>query len=148
MSLVMGVCDEVYVLDLGKIIAVGPPDVIRRDEAVLAAYLGDARRSLKSWGGALELSEVRAAYDGVTVLHGVDLAVAAGQVVALLGPNGAGKTTTLRVAAGVHPVQSGRLLLGGRDLTGAPPGTSPAPESASSRKAAACSPTCRSATTS
>jgi branched-chain amino acid transport system ATP-binding protein len=41
MSLVMGVCDEVYVLDLGKIISVGPPDVIRRDETVLAAYLGD-----------------------------------------------------------------------------------------------------------
>ena len=67
----------------------------------------------------LELRGVRAGYDGITVLHGVDLAVAAGQVVALLGPNGAGKTTTLRVAAGVHPVQSGRLLLGGRDLTGA-----------------------------
>jgi branched-chain amino acid transport system ATP-binding protein len=69
----------------------------------------------------LELRDVRAAYDGITALHGVDLAVAAGQVVALLGPNGAGKTTTLRVAAGVHPVQSGRLLLGGRDLTGADP---------------------------
>jgi branched-chain amino acid transport system ATP-binding protein len=69
----------------------------------------------------LELRDVRAGYDGITVLHGVDLAVAAGQVVALLGPNGAGKTTTLRVAAGVHPVQSGRLLLGGRDLTGADP---------------------------
>jgi branched-chain amino acid transport system ATP-binding protein len=67
----------------------------------------------------LELCGVRAGYDGVTVLHGVDLAVRAGQVVALLGPNGAGKTTTLRVAAGVHQVGSGRLLLGGRDLTGA-----------------------------
>ena len=41
MSLVMGVCDEVYVLDLGKIISVGSPDVIRRDETVLAAYLGN-----------------------------------------------------------------------------------------------------------
>ena len=69
----------------------------------------------------LELRGVRAAYDGVTVLHGVDLAVAAGQVVALLGPNGAGKTTTLRIAAGVHPVTSGRLLLGGRDMAGANP---------------------------
>jgi len=69
----------------------------------------------------LELRGVRAGYDGITALHGVDLAVAAGQVVALLGPNGAGKTTTLRVAAGVHPVQSGRLLLGGRDLTSADP---------------------------
>ena len=42
MGLVMGVCDEVHVLDLGKIIAVGPPEEIRRDVAVLAAYLGDA----------------------------------------------------------------------------------------------------------
>ena len=69
----------------------------------------------------LELRGVRAGYDGVTVLHGVDLAVAAGHVTALLGPNGAGKTTTLRIAAGVHPVTSGRLLLGGRDMAGANP---------------------------
>lgn len=40
MELVMNVCDQVYVLDLGKIISVGTPDVIRRDESVLAAYLG------------------------------------------------------------------------------------------------------------
>ncbi|RAY17085.1 ABC transporter ATP-binding protein [Actinomadura craniellae] len=69
----------------------------------------------------LELHDVRAAHGGITALHGVTLSVAAGQVVALLGPNGAGKTTTLRVAAGVHPVESGRLVLGGRDLTGASP---------------------------
>jgi len=67
----------------------------------------------------LELRGVRAAYDEVTVLHGVDIAVPAGQVTALLGPNGAGKTTTLKVAAGAHPVTAGRLVLGGRDLTGA-----------------------------
>jgi len=69
----------------------------------------------------LELRGVRAAYDEVTVLHGVDISVTAGQVVALLGPNGAGKSTTLKVAAGVHPLRAGRLLLGGRDLAGARP---------------------------
>jgi branched-chain amino acid transport system ATP-binding protein len=69
----------------------------------------------------LELRDVRAAYDRITVLHGIDLTVGAGEVVALLGPNGAGKSTTLRVAAGVHPVSSGRLLLGGRDVSGAAP---------------------------
>ncbi|MEO3787412.1 ABC transporter ATP-binding protein [Actinocorallia sp. B10E7] len=69
----------------------------------------------------LELRGVRAGYGGITALHGVDLSVAAGRVVALLGPNGAGKTTTLKVAAGVHPVEAGRLLLGGRDATGADP---------------------------
>ncbi|MFC9659536.1 ABC transporter ATP-binding protein [Nocardia sp. NPDC127606] len=41
MGLVMNVCDEVYVLDLGRVIASGPPATIRSDEAVLAAYLGD-----------------------------------------------------------------------------------------------------------
>jgi branched-chain amino acid transport system ATP-binding protein len=69
----------------------------------------------------LELCDVRAGYGGIEVLHGVGLRVCAGQVVALLGPNGAGKTTTLHVAAGVHPVTSGRLLLGGREMTGAQP---------------------------
>jgi branched-chain amino acid transport system ATP-binding protein len=49
---------------------------------------------------ALELRGVRAGYGRVEVLHGVDLKVPRGQVVALLGPNGAGKTTTLNVAAG------------------------------------------------
>jgi branched-chain amino acid transport system ATP-binding protein len=67
----------------------------------------------------LELRGVRAGYDRVVVLHGVDLTVWAGQVFALLGPNGAGKTTTLRVAAGVHPLRSGRLLLAGQDVAGA-----------------------------
>ena len=69
----------------------------------------------------LELRDVCAAYGRIRVLHGVDLRVEAGQVVALLGPNGAGKTTALRVAAGIHPVASGRLLLGGRELAGADP---------------------------
>ncbi len=69
----------------------------------------------------LELRDVRAAYDRITVLHGVNLTVEPGQVVALLGPNGAGKTTTLRVASGSHPVQSGELLLGGRNVAGVKP---------------------------
>ncbi|NED68001.1 ATP-binding cassette domain-containing protein, partial [Streptomyces sp. SID10244] len=66
----------------------------------------------------LELRNVRAGYDGITALHGVDLTVRAGHVVALLGPNGAGKTTTQKIAAGVHPVDSGRVFYGGRDVTG------------------------------
>ena len=48
----------------------------------------------------LELSSVRAGYGRIDVLHGVDLALAPGEVYALLGPNGAGKSTTLAVASG------------------------------------------------
>ncbi|GAB2872553.1 ABC transporter ATP-binding protein [Nocardioides pacificus] len=40
MALVLDTCDRVYVMDFGRIIASGPPDVVRRDEAVIAAYLG------------------------------------------------------------------------------------------------------------
>ncbi|PBC42715.1 ABC transporter ATP-binding protein [Rhodococcus sp. ACPA4] len=69
----------------------------------------------------LELRGVRARYDEITVLHGIDLSVAPGQITALLGPNGAGKTTTLRVAAGVHPITSGQLMVGGRDVSGIRP---------------------------
>ncbi|TSD47512.1 ABC transporter ATP-binding protein [Rhodococcus sp. KBS0724] len=69
----------------------------------------------------LELRDVRAGYDDIAVLHGIDLAVEPGQVVALLGPNGAGKTTTLRIISGVHPITSGQLLLCDRDMTGVSP---------------------------
>lgn len=69
----------------------------------------------------LELRNVRASYDEITVLHGISLEIEPGQVVALLGPNGAGKTTTLRAIAGVHRVTSGQLLLCGRDVTGVAP---------------------------
>ncbi|MEU4810130.1 ABC transporter ATP-binding protein [Nocardia fluminea] len=41
MGLVMNVCDQLYVLDLGAVISSGPPEVIRRDATVLAAYLGE-----------------------------------------------------------------------------------------------------------
>ncbi|BDH09934.1 ABC transporter ATP-binding protein [Streptomyces hygroscopicus] len=56
-----------------------------------------------------------------TVLDSFDLTVEPGEVMALLGPSGSGKTTALRAVAGfVRPV-SGRVLIGGRDVTGLPP---------------------------
>jgi len=68
----------------------------------------------------LELRGVRAAYGKIEVLHGLDLKVPGGQILAILGPNGAGKTTTLRVISGLMKPTAGSLLLDGHDLTGAP----------------------------
>lgn len=68
----------------------------------------------------LELQGIRAAYDAIEVLHGIDLVVPAGRVVALLGPNGAGKSTTLNVACGLMRPTAGKLLVAGRDVTGVP----------------------------
>jgi branched-chain amino acid transport system ATP-binding protein len=65
----------------------------------------------------LALERVAAGYGAATVLRGIDLVVPAGSRLALLGPNGAGKTTLLRVAAGLIPARSGRVSLGGADVT-------------------------------
>ena len=66
----------------------------------------------------LELRSVRAAYGKIEVLHGVDLAVARGSVVALLGANGAGKTTTLAVASGQMVPTGGDVFVAGRRVNG------------------------------
>ena len=69
----------------------------------------------------LELMGVRAAYGRIEVLHGVDLVVPRGSVVALLGPNGGGKTTTLKVASGQLPATAGCVHLAGRHVNGVAP---------------------------
>ena len=50
------------------------------------------------------------------ILNGVDLEVPEGEMMALVGPNGTGKSTLLRTLAGLLPIQSGRVLVAGRDL--------------------------------
>jgi branched-chain amino acid transport system ATP-binding protein len=67
----------------------------------------------------LELRNVRASYGSIEVLHGVNLSVGRGEVVALLGPNGAGKSTMIKVVSGLLRPSSGQLIVGGRDVTGA-----------------------------
>ncbi|HEY2704536.1 MAG TPA: ATP-binding cassette domain-containing protein [Candidatus Dormibacteraeota bacterium] len=61
------------------------------------------------------------AYDSVQVLFGVSAEVREGEVVALLGTNGAGKSTLLRAVCGLMEPLAGRILLDGRDITGAGP---------------------------
>jgi branched-chain amino acid transport system ATP-binding protein len=67
----------------------------------------------------LEVEGLRASYGPVRALHGVDVTVEEGSVVAILGPNGAGKTTILRALCGMVRT-SGRIVLGGRSLAGLP----------------------------
>jgi branched-chain amino acid transport system ATP-binding protein len=69
----------------------------------------------------LELRGVRAAYDKIEVLHGVDLVVPGGALVAVLGANGAGKSSTLRVISGLLRPTAGQVLVEGLDVTGASP---------------------------
>jgi manganese/iron transport system ATP-binding protein len=63
---------------------------------------------------ALEIRNVAVDLGGRRVLHGIDLSVACGELVAVVGPNGAGKTTLLRAVLGLQPVGIGRVLVEGR----------------------------------
>ncbi len=65
----------------------------------------------------LEARGVSFAYGGRAVLHQVEVAVAAGEVVGVIGPNGCGKTTLMRLLAGVLPPQAGEVRLDGRGLS-------------------------------
>lgn len=69
----------------------------------------------------LELVGVRAGYGPVEVLHGVDLTLYGGEVLALMGPNGAGKTTLLKVCSGQLPATAGEVRIAGNAVTGADP---------------------------
>ncbi len=59
-------------------------------------------------------------YQGRTVVDGVSLRVASGEVVGLLGPNGAGKTTCFYMVVGLLPCDGGQISLDGQDITRLP----------------------------
>jgi ABC-2 type transport system ATP-binding protein len=63
----------------------------------------------------IEISGLRKAYAGRTVLDGVDLSVRPGQLLALLGPNGAGKTTTVEIVEGYRAPDAGTVRVLGED---------------------------------
>ena len=69
----------------------------------------------------LEMRSISSRYGRIQALHGVDLDVKQGQLVALVGANGAGKTTLLRTISGVQPASAGSIHLFGRDITRLPP---------------------------
>jgi lipopolysaccharide export system ATP-binding protein len=68
----------------------------------------------------LRTRELTKSYGGRTVVRGVNLEIASGEVVGLLGPNGAGKTTTFSMVVGLTAPDSGRVLLDGSDVTDDP----------------------------
>ncbi len=69
----------------------------------------------------LELTNLESGYGKLTVLHGVSLQAAAGEVVSILGPNGAGKSTLMRTVAGHLLATRGEVRLNGERIDGKGP---------------------------
>jgi ABC-type Fe3+/spermidine/putrescine transport system ATPase subunit len=70
---------------------------------------------------ALRLIGLSKSFAGVAAVRDLSLETAPGELIALLGPSGCGKTTTLRMIAGFEPPDSGRIVIGARDVTALPP---------------------------
>jgi lipopolysaccharide export system ATP-binding protein len=68
----------------------------------------------------LRTHDLTKSYGGRTVVRGVNLEVASGEIVGLLGPNGAGKTTTFYMTVGLTAPDAGRVVLDGHDVTDDP----------------------------
>ena len=117
MDLVMEVCDDIVVLDFGRVIASGTRAEVRDDPAVLAAYLGDAVDRAERRPDVLEVRGSRHSYGAVRALDDVTFTAPRGEITAVLGANGAGKTTLLRTVSGLVRAESGRVRFGDRELS-------------------------------
>jgi len=150
MEFVMGLCHRVTVLDQGTALVSGAPEEVRRNPAVLDAYLGgedsepaavlDERRpeprpaavgmglrlrprpAPARLDDLLELRGVYAGYGGGDILKDVSIKVPAGEITCVVGPNGAGKSTMLAAISGLLRPRQGQVSFQGELITGLPPG--------------------------
>jgi len=70
---------------------------------------------------AIELRDVHKSFGTTKIIHGVNLAIGAGERHAIIGPNGAGKSTLYNLISGRFPLSAGQVLLNGEDITGLKP---------------------------
>ena len=124
-SIEVGMLILIPMFVIGSFVLRSVADVI--DDDIVQVWQSTAARSevlydrRQGTTNLLLLRGVEAGYDNRTVLHGIDLHLDEGEVVALLGTNGAGKSTLLKSISGIVEADRGAIVLDGRDITHAPP---------------------------
>ncbi len=101
--------------NVDTVLSVG--DVAREAEAIARPVPREEIVALAGDAPLLTLDRLHAGYGAMEILHGIDLAVGAGQSLCLVGPNGAGKSTVLHSIFGFTQISSGRVFVSGRDVT-------------------------------
>ena len=106
LELVGRLCHRVTVINQGHHVFTGTPAAAQNDPEVVRAYLG-MNQLISGGADDARVENLHAAYGEIEVLHGVNLAVEKGQIVALLGANGAGKSTTIKAIMGLVKPSAG-----------------------------------------
>ena len=117
MSLVMGICEGIAVLNFGRIIAKGTPDEIRNNPQVIAAYLGK-KEGCTMAQTLLKVDNINVFYGNIHAVKDVSFEVNEGEIVTLIGANGAGKSTTLKTISGLLKPKTGDILYKGKSIKG------------------------------
>ncbi|MFN0262784.1 ATP-binding cassette domain-containing protein [Tepidamorphus sp. 3E244] len=128
MDMVMGISDKILAVDAGSPIATGTASEVRKDPAVVAAYLGEGisadnsrAQPLETKADAvLETVNLTAGYGAAPVLKSVSLRVRPGEMVTLLGANGAGKSTFLSTLSGLLRPVEGNIILDDKQIQNLP----------------------------
>jgi branched-chain amino acid transport system ATP-binding protein len=117
-------------LEKGRVRFEGPTaGLLDRPDILRSVFIGESHASAsppddvdrRDRGVVLECAAVDKRFGGILALNDVDLVIPPGRIVGLIGHNGAGKTTLFDVISGFLPSDSGRVRLGGVDVTDLPP---------------------------
>ena len=137
-NVALTIASRAYFMEKGEVRFSGPTaELLDRDDILRSVFLegaasvtqpGSGRRNGTEPGGilrpegearpaVLEVHGLTRRFGGITAVDDVSFSVADGEILGLIGPNGAGKTTIFDLISGILPLDGGRIVLGGVDIT-------------------------------